>query len=558
MRDLLLLRYHRLRNGLRSQSTEGRWRLLVGTLLLLGVGAGLFWGFYRAFFFLQGFLGMGQILIERLLYLFTFTIFALLIFSNAIISFQLHFRAEETAFLHSLPVSAAVIYRFLLLESSILSTAAAGFFILPVTLAYSLTHPDISWPALILLFFFAAGLAALAALIGALISAQIPRVISSPFFRKIAIAAVILSALALPLRRALLPRRPEADRSTLMINQLLDHSRITLSPIFPGYWAAKGFISAGRGNISSALGFLAVLGVNILLGAEILGKAGGNPYFRTWADYQSQGRKSSRIWGLLRKGRRKIRVGGKVGILPPAVRALLTKDLRTFLRDPAQWLQVVILVGLLVVYIFNIRYMPGEVEEPFWKNLITFFNLGTTSLILATLTTRLIFPAFSLERKTFWILGPAPLRRKTIFRVRFWGGYAAALLIALPLITLSNQILEVSPEMTALTSGAMVLISAVLVGLATGLGALFPDYEADNPARIASGFGGTICLVLSLIYIAVTVGLLAGIGHLSNQAGALGSSTLISWALGIVLFLSLAGVLLPYQLGIRALERSEF
>ena len=48
---------------------------------------------------------------------------------------------------------------------------------------------------------------------------------------------------------------------------------------------------------------------------------------------------------------------------------------------------------------------------------------------------------------------------------------------------------------------AMVLISFGLTTLALGLGALLPNFRENNPAKIVSGFGGTLCLVLSFLYI---------------------------------------------------------
>ncbi len=559
MFQLLLLRYRRFRNGPRALSSGGRWRILAGAALLLAVGFGLFWGFYRAFVFLQSFLGMGEILVERLLYLFTFTLFALLIFSNAVISFQLHFRARETAYLHSLPLPAGTIYSFLLLESSILSTAAAVFFIFPVALAYSLTH-SVPFPALPLLFLFAAGLAALAALAGALIASLIPWLLRPSHARNMVAAAALVIALLFPFRRFLSPVERSRDSTALMINHLLEHSRITLSPVLPGYWAARGFIEATRGRVTDSLGFLAVLGVNILLASEIVSRTAKKRYFPTWSAYRSRtaSGRGRRAAAAVRRAFPGKSSGRLFGFLPSPVRALLDKDRKTFCRDPSQWLQAAILCGLLAVYIVNIRNMPPAVKEPFWKNLVTFFNLGATSLILATLTTRFLYPAFSLEGKAFWILGLAPIRRKTIFRVRFWGGCAAALAVTGPLIILSNRILEVTPGMTALTSGAMILISGVLVSLATGLGAVFPDYEEDNPARIASGFGGTVNLVLSLVYVAVTVGMLAGIGHLRAGLAGPGTKSIIRPAAALIIIISLTGIWLPYRLGVRALEKGEF
>ena len=52
---------------------------------------------------------------------------------------------------------------------------------------------------------------------------------------------------------------------------------------------------------------------------------------------------------------------------------------------------------------------------------------------------------------------------------------------------------------------AIGLMSAALSGLAVGLGALFPNFKEDNPSKIVSGFGGTLCLVASFLYITLFV-----------------------------------------------------
>ena len=52
-------------------------------------------------------------------------------------------------------------------------------------------------------------------------------------------------------------------------------------------------------------------------------------------------------------------------------------------------------------------------------------------------------------------------------------------------------------------------MSAALCGLSVGLGALFPNFKEDNPSKIVSGFGGTLCLVASFVYIVLFITLLA-------------------------------------------------
>jgi ABC-2 type transport system permease protein len=123
---------------------------------------------------------------------------------------------------------------------------------------------------------------------------------------------------------------------------------------------------------------------------------------------------------------------------------------------------------------------------------------------------------------------------------------------------LSNHILEISGIMTLITCGAIVVMAGVLVSLATGLGAIFPQFTEDNPSRIASGFGGTLNLILSLIYIAVVVCALALAYHLRGIWTAGSHSLIPVFALIFIMLLSILGSYLPFRLGIRAMERMEF
>ena len=57
--------------------------------------------------------------------------------------------------------------------------------------------------------------------------------------------------------------------------------------------------------------------------------------------------------------------------------------------------------------------------------------------------------------------------------------------------------------------GAVVTVMTfALNGLAVGLGVLFPNVKETNPNKIVSGFGGTLCFVLSSFYIIASLTLL--------------------------------------------------
>jgi ABC-2 type transport system permease protein len=50
-------------------------------------------------------------------------------------------------------------------------------------------------------------------------------------------------------------------------------------------------------------------------------------------------------------------------------------------------------------------------------------------------------------------------------------------------------------------------MSTGLTALALTLGVLFPNFHDSSPARIVSGFGGTLCLILNFIYILIFMSL---------------------------------------------------
>ncbi len=68
--------------------------------------------------------------------------------------------------------------------------------------------------------------------------------------------------------------------------------------------------------------------------------------------------------------------------------------------------------------------------------------------------------------------------------------------------------LGLPPIRTTYFMGVIGLMSFTLTALSVGIGTLFPNLRETNPAKIVSGFGGTLCLILSFVYIVITVAFL--------------------------------------------------
>ena len=227
------------------------------------------------------------------------------------------------------------------------------------------------------------------------------------------------------------------------------------------------------------------------------------------------------------------------------LRSVVRKDMLTFLRDPSQWVQFAVVFGLLLLYVLNLRNLGHGPANDRWSHLIVYANLAVCALAISTLTTRFVFPQFSLEGSRLWILGMAPLGLEKVVIQKWVQATVFIGILATGLQLLSANMLRLPRDITVLHAVAVWLQTVGLCGIATGLGTILPNLEETNSAKIVSGLGGTLCLICSFLYILVFVVSLKM--NPSLGAGLLGS---LGWTL---LF---GGV--PMALAWRRAKRFEF
>ena len=189
-------------------------------------------------------------------------------------------------------------------------------------------------------------------------------------------------------------------------------------------------------------------------------------------------------------------------------RHLLLKDAKVFFRDVSQWSQLLLLVALMLLYLYNFRvldldripYMSGVV-----KNVYAFVNLGMTGLVMATVAVRFVFPSVSAEGAAFWIVRTAPIRLHDFLWSKFWIGLVPVLVLTEALTITGNYLLGVDPFLAAIAPVVVLFMSLALVGLATGLGARYPRFAADNASQVAGSYGGIAFMVIAVLFVLVMV-----------------------------------------------------
>ena len=191
--------------------------------------------------------------------------------------------------------------------------------------------------------------------------------------------------------------------------------------------------------------------------------------------------------------------------LPPPLRLVAAKDLRTFTRDPLQWSQLAILFSLLALYLANMPALEVQLGALGWSEIIPFLNLCTIGFLLATFTCRFVFPLVSLEGHKLWLIGLLPVPRGDILYAKFAFAMTVTLVVALGSMFLAVVMLELSLIWAVIHLVVTVAICIGLCGFAVGLGARLPMFDELNAARIANGFGGTTNLLASVGLVAAVL-----------------------------------------------------
>jgi ABC-2 type transport system permease protein len=191
----------------------------------------------------------------------------------------------------------------------------------------------------------------------------------------------------------------------------------------------------------------------------------------------------------------------------PQTRAMLGKEVRTIGRDVAQWSQLFLMVALVFIYLYNIRMLPlgGDARA----TLVAYANLGMAGFVIAAICLRFAYPSVSAEGKAFWLLQTAPVSYRELLRVKVFVYATPLTLLSLLLTIFANVLLDANGVVWLFTMIGASLLPVTLVSLGVGLGALTPNFNAENPLQVGLSLGGFAYMALSMGYVVTMMLLMA-------------------------------------------------
>src|SRR5687768_5061518 len=368
----------------RARSGEKGRGARITVLAVLGL---LFWGLifgvlYRLLIYFRGVPEIGPLLAGKLLGLILVGFFSILLLSNVITALSSFFLARDLDLLVSGPVDWLKLYGAKLLETIVNSSWMVALMAVPMFAAYGIVYQGGWWFPLVALGVFLP-LVIIPGVIGSVATLVLVNVFPARRTRDIlSVIAVLAAGGIVLLFRIVRPERlarPEGFRSLVEFVTVL---RTPTSPFLPSEWVQRAVLSwlNERPSLLPVYLLWTTAAAAFVLGALLHRKL----YPIGFSKAQESGERWARSGVMHRLSMTLLR---PLGILR---RELVLKELRLFFRDTTQWSQLILLTVLVIVYVFNIKYLPlrGEGVTFFLRNVIPFLNLVLAGFVLASVADR--------------------------------------------------------------------------------------------------------------------------------------------------------------------------
>jgi ABC-2 type transport system permease protein len=467
---------------------------------ILGIFGLLFWAFifgvlYRLLAYFRGVQEIGPLLAGKLLGLLLVGFFSILLLSNVITALSSFFLAKDLDLLVSGPVDWLKLYGAKLLETIVHSSWMVVLMAVPMFAAYGVVYNGGYWFPLVAVAIMVP-LLIIPAVIGSAVTLILVNVFPARRTRDILSVISVLAAGGIVLLfRIVRPERlarPEGFRSLVDFVTVL---RTPTSPLLPSEWAQHATMSWLQFRLDYLPFYMlwSTAAAAVVLGALLHRWL----YTKGFSKAQESAERWARSGVLHRFSMALLR---PLGILK---RELVLKEVRLFFRDTTQWSQLILLAVLVVVYVFNIKFLPlrGEGLTFFLLNAVPFLNLVLAGFVLASIAARFILPGVSLEGRTMWLLRSSPMSMRDLLWAKFWVGTLPLLILAVGIVGVTNYMLDVSVFMFGVSLLTIVFMTFAVAGLAIGFGTLFPQFETENAAQIPTSFGGLLFMMSAVAVI---------------------------------------------------------
>ncbi|MDQ5954332.1 MAG: type transport system permease protein [Patescibacteria group bacterium] len=155
-------------------------------------------------------------------------------------------------------------------------------------------------------------------------------------------------------------------------------------------------------------------------------------------------------------------------------------------------------IGVSVIMEHNIRRHETDISATL--AILQTIQFVIAAYFICAFTLRFVFPSFSIEKKTSWILGTAPVSMTRLFFGKYFFYTSFFVLLGLVMNYINVNVLNVSITQALYSTTLLVVTIVFVVTFGMILGALFPNKESDDPGVISTSMSGLFFTASSLLY----------------------------------------------------------
>jgi ABC-2 type transport system permease protein len=456
---------------------------------------------------------IGLFLLHRFLSMALYVFFITVNIGNIIVCFATLYRSDEVAFMMSLPISHAKIFLVRFVDNFFYSSSTLALIGVSAILGYG-SYFHLPWYFFVffmfgvfLPFMLIAGIIAVLLLMGLI------KIASRIGVRLLVASVSVVYLLAVYVYF-------HTTNPVGLVSEVMEHYPGidsyfgSLDPPLVGYlpssWVSEFLYWSVNGNTERAIPYFFLLFFTMIGFMAVAGLLARKYYYRTWLTASdAQAMKGTRNPSGFRSAflsfdRTSLLQRIFLGREPQSI-SLFKRDFWMFFREPSQWLHLLLMVVLILIFLISIRTLDFRLGFPLMRAvgyMVVFLFIG---FLMASIALRFVFPAASLEGKTFWAVRSSPLDLKKLYFFKLKSAVVPAVLLAELLVF--GSLPHLSDDSFLVIVGAIsgACAAVALTSLHLGAGTYFAMYRERNPIRVASSHGATLAFLGSMVYLCLLV-----------------------------------------------------
>ncbi|MEM7013340.1 MAG: hypothetical protein AAF585_17865, partial [Verrucomicrobiota bacterium] len=332
-------------------------KLMALTLILFlfaysGIGYVLF---DKGFKLLERVPSVGGLMADRMIYLIFFFFSIMLVFSIGVTNFIGLIKGREVPWLLTLPISHRALFMWKSTEAIVFASWGLVFICAPLLIAYA-TSRDAQGLFYLKAIFAIIPFVVISAAIGNSLFLALLRWAPKRFGLVLGVLTLVgMTWYGWEAYRDVVASQRGGSTVQVQLNQVFKYTQVAQEKMLPSTWMSQLLIQWTRQMSHHVALHFSQLWSTALVGLVLMAWLGRRWFFAGWnRSLQRAAAAASR-----RRDRAKAELdgwsSGRRFILSRPIFAIVAKDFRCFVREPSQWVQFVIVFGLLLVYVLNLR-----------------------------------------------------------------------------------------------------------------------------------------------------------------------------------------------------------